>query len=261
MVKFFSISWLAILSIGLSMLITQPANEITLQAEIMGCGSNLHLYTFDGFGFKLVQSAQSKEQNFSFTIDQTDPQFFYIGPSERNAVPIILGQEKQISVKGDCGQLRQMEFVDSPINDGYRELKKKMEDYNRRNSSLMRSIQSTRNDPDKKEELLQQLKTLDEERLAFLNTNKQENPLFGSIVSLNTYLSFPHYGQDYDNELDYFAESFFKFADFKEDVYAKIPWTYESFKGYATTLSSVGLPDEIHKTYMEKALALIETAS
>lgn len=261
MAKFFSISWLFLALFGTSVLLPTNNDEITLEAQILGCGNTLHLYQFDGFGFSLVASSQNADQSFTFSIPESSPQFYYIGPSERNAVPIILGQEKKVSVKGNCGQLRQLEFVDSPINNGYAELKQKMEDFNRRNSILMRSIQNTRGDEAKKEELLQQLKGLDDERLSFLEQLKAENPLFGSIVSLNTYLSFPHNGQEYDNELGYYAETFFQFADFKDDIYARIPWTYESFKGYTTTLSQVGLPDEAHKFYLEKALNRIPAGS
>lgn len=261
MVNFFSVSRLVILLIGATALLPRTAEEVVLQAEITGCGNALHLYQFDGFGFSLVTSAESSQQQFRFQLPATNPQFYYLGPSERKAVPIILGQEKEIRVKGNCGQLRQLEFIDSPINDDYRELKGKMEGFNRQNSILIRSIQQTRGDEKKTEDLLAQLKSLDEERLSFLHQHQEENPLFGSIVSLNTYLSFPHNGEGYNNELGYYAEEFFQFADFKKEIYAHIPWTYESFKGYATTLSSVGLPDDAHKMYLEKALDRIPKAS
>lgn len=261
MVKFFSFSWLAVFLIGAISFLPTTEQEIKLEAEIIGCGNTLHLYQFDGFGFNLVQSAESSKQNFSFTLPETEPQFYYLGPSEVKSVPIILGKEKTVKVQGNCGQLRQIDFVDSPLNDGYRELKEKMEGFNRQNSILLRSIQTTRGDQAKTDDLLAQLKKLDEERLGFLNSLKEENPLFGSIVSLNTYLSFPHNGQEYDNELGYYAEEFFRFADFEDKQYAQIPWTYESFKGYATTLSSVGLPDDAHQMYLEKALNRIPEAS
>lgn len=261
MVKFFSINWLAFLLIGAVTLLPHAEEKIKVEAEIIGCGNTLHLYQFDGFGFNLVQSAESAKQNFSFTLPKTEPQFYYIGPSDRKAVPIILGQEEAVKIQGNCGQLRQVEFIDSPINDGYGELKDKMEDYNRQNSILIRSIQRVRGDEEKKAELLNQLKELDDERLSFLNTLKKENPLFGSIASLNTYLSFPHNGEGYNDELGYYAEEFFRFADFENEIYAQIPWTYESFQGYANTLSSVGLEDDVHKMYIEKALNRAPKAS
>ncbi|MCB0629205.1 MAG: TlpA family protein disulfide reductase [Lewinella sp.] len=136
-----------------------------------------------------------------------------------------------------------------------------MEDFNRQNSQLLRNLQRIQSDDSQKEDLLNSLKALDDERIAFLEKQKEDNPLFGSIVSLNTYLSYPHNGQEYDSELGYFADNFFRFADFSDEIYGKSPWTYESFKGYATTLSSVGLPDELHQHYMEKALDKIPAAS
>ncbi|PHN01335.1 hypothetical protein CRP01_37745 [Flavilitoribacter nigricans DSM 23189 = NBRC 102662] len=136
-----------------------------------------------------------------------------------------------------------------------------MEAFNRQNSILIRSIQTTRVDQEKTDDLMTQLKSLDDERLGFLKQLEEENPLFGSIASLNTYLSFPHNGEAYDNELGYYAEEFFRFADFEKDIYSRIPWTYESFKGYATTLSSVGMEDDAHQLYIEKALNRIPEAS
>lgn len=254
MVKFFSFSWLAVILIGAANLLPTSGEKIRLEAQIIGCGNTMHLYKFDGFGFHLVQSSESAKQEFSFSLPESAPQFYYLGPTERKAVPVILGQEKDVKIEGNCGQLRQANFVNSPINDGYRDLKEKMEDYNRQNSILIRSIQQVRNDEEKKTDLLAQLKSLDDERLGFLHKLQAENPLFGTIVSLNTYLSFPNNGEGYDNELGYYAEEFFRFADFKNELYATIPWTYESFKGYANTLSSVGLEDDVHKMYIEKAL-------
>lgn len=258
--KYFTFNALAAILIPLMFTLTPVEKEITLEAQILGCGNVMHLYQFDGFGFSLLQSAQNAQQNFTFQLTADEPGFYYIGPSERNAVPLILGDEQQVTVRGNCGQLRQLEFVDSPINDAYRELKAKMEDFNRQNTQLQRNLQRERG-ADRKEEMLNELKALDEERLAFLQQQEKDNPLFGTIVALNTYLSYPHNGQEYDSEIGYFADNFFRFADFTDENYGKSPWTYESFKGYATTLSSVGLPDDLHKHYMEKALAKIPTPS
>lgn len=261
MVKFFSVSWLAVLLIGWTLSLPNTEKEISLEAEITGCGNTLHLYQFDGFGFSEVFSATGENDVFRFKVPESDSRFYYIGPSERNAVPVILGQEPAIKVKGNCRQLRQLEFTGSPINDGYRELKEKMESFNQQNSEIIRSLQRVRGDEAQSEGLLSDLKKLDDERLDFLNQLKEENPLFASIVSLNTYLSFPHHGEGYDNELGYYAEEFFRFANFKDDIYAYIPWTYESFKGYVTTLSTVGLPDDAHLMYIEKSLNLLPSAS
>lgn len=263
MTKFYSFSWLTLLLIGAISLFPKSEKEIHLQAQITGCGTSLHLYQFDGFGFNLVQSDESKAFEFNFTLPESSPQFYYLGPSERKAVPIILGQEGIVKVSGNCAQLRQLDFSDSPINTAYVELKETMDNYNRRNTAIIRRLQGSQWDEtgQEKEKLMTELKELDTERLAFLEDLNASNPLFGSIVSLNTYLSFPHNGQEYDNELGYYAEEFFKFADFEEETFARIPWTYESFKGYATTLSSVGLPDDAHQMYLEKALNRTPEAS
>lgn len=260
MYNFFSFSALAVFFVSAFYIGKSAEKEITLEAQILGCGNVMHLYQFEGFGFSLVQSAQNAQQQFTFQVPAGDHGFYYIGPSERNAVPLILGQEEKVTIQGNCGQLRNLEYVNSPINDAYRELKSKMDEFNRENTQLQRGLQREREEA-KKEEMLAALKKLDEERIAFLQQQQKENPLFGSIVSLNTYLSYPHNGQEYDSELGYFADNFFQFADFSDEIYSKSPWTYESFKGYATTLSSVGLPDDLHKHYLEKALESIPAAS
>lgn len=261
MIKSLNITWLALLLFGASAFSTITEEQVSLEANITGCGQSLHLYQFDGFGFTLVQSAASEDEHFTFELPAGEPAFYYLGPSERNAVPIILGRESTVKVEGNCAQLRQLDFVQSPLNKSYAELKSQMQEYNRKNSILIRSIQRLQAEDEKRQDLLDQLKALDEERLAFLEKLKTDNPLFASIASLNTYLSFPHNGQEYDNELGYYAEEFFRFADFEQEVFAKIPWTYESFKGYATTLSSVGLPDDAHKLYLEKSLNRTPPAS
>ncbi len=48
--------------------------------------------------------------------------------------------------------------------------------------------------------------------------------------------------------------SFSSLRNFKEEIYGRLPWTYEAYKSYTTTISGVGLPDEKHMRIMEIAL-------
>lgn len=260
-IQFFSWSGMVLILLATVTLSSTEVKDITLRAQIEGCGNTLYLYTFDGFQFVEAAAAQQQQSGYEFQLPATEASFYYLGPSGRNAVPVILGAEAEVVVKGSCDKLRQLEFTTGGINVEYAQLKTQINDFQQRNTRLIRALQGARSDQTRSEGLLEQLKELDAERLAFLEELRQQNSLFADIAAVNTYLSYPHHGQEYDNEVGYYADSYFKFADFSSAAYNHLPWTYESFSNYTSTLSSVGLPDNIHQRYIEKSLDLAPAAS
>ncbi|MCB0651277.1 MAG: TlpA family protein disulfide reductase [Saprospiraceae bacterium] len=150
--------------------------------------------------------------------------------------------------------------ITSALNTDYDILKTQLNDYNRDKQQLIRQIQQTTN-ADIINNLKVKLKVVDDQQLNLLDSLKKVNPYFARVVGLNIFPSYENYGQNYTNGLDYFANEFFQFADFKEEVYGRLPWTYEAFKSYATTLSSVGLPNDKHQQILDIALKRVPEGS
>ncbi|MBE2208313.1 MAG: TlpA family protein disulfide reductase [Saprospiraceae bacterium] len=102
-----------------------------------------------------------------------------------------------------------------------------------------------------------QMKALDDQKLQLLDSLQRTQPYLAKIAALNTYLSWPNSQAGYSNEIEYFAKAFFKYADFKDEGYEGLPWVFEAFQGYASTLVNVGLDDATQKVYFEQMLEKI----
>ncbi len=230
-----------------------PNGEIQLVCMLPGCGNTLSIYEFDGSTFKEVMKTSAESDSiFSFQLEGSDPRFFYLGTNPQSAVPIILGPEQRVELRADCGRKLKVDFSKSAINSGYLLLKKRMNDLREKHVNLVNQYRRSRSNPDQLDQIVESMEVLDEQKVAFLDSLKLDNPYFAKIVALNTYTSFQADGQGYENEVAYFAERFFQYADLEDEDYNYMPWIYESFRGYVNTLSSVGLNNEKHKTSIEK---------
>jgi peroxiredoxin len=77
-----------------------------------------------------------------------------------------------------------------------------------------------------------------------LDSLRSSSPFLADILAINTYLSFPNYGRDFSNELDYFANMYFQQANLSDKSYNHIAYLHESFKNYTSTLASVNIPKQ-----------------
>lgn len=226
--------------------------EVKVICEVEGCIATLKLYRFDGINFTPVQDGKKTETGYEFSVPKSKPLFYYVGMNDQAVRPVILGTEDEVLVQGKCNRMRSAR-VKSKLNRAYDILKTELNGYNRSKQQYIRQLQKTR-DPEKIKSFKEKLKVIDDQQLDLLDSLQSANPYFAKVVGLNIFPSYENYGQNYTNGLDYFANEFFQFADFKEEVYGRLPWTYEAFKSYATTLSSVGLPNDKHQQLLEIAL-------
>lgn len=237
------------------------SQDVTVRCEIEGCGPMLRLFVFDG-SFKELQRAKLENNVYTFKIEVSkEPRFYYVGQVEANATPFLAGTEKELTIRGNCGMMKGLTIPGSKVNVEYNALKAEMDRHKAQTSDFMRQLQLAAGDYNKFQSVNVELKKLDDRRLSMLDSLKKANPLFSRILALNTYLSFNNYGSDYDDEIAYFANEYFKYADLKDEAYNYLPWVYESFKSYTMTLSGIGLPDETHRKYIEAAMWRIPKGS
>lgn len=213
--------------IGLVLLLTgwvgAWSQEVTLRCEIEGCGPILRLFVFDG-SFKEYQRAKLENNMYIFKIEASkEPRFYYVGQVEGNATPFLAGTEKELTVKGNCGMIRGLSFPGSKVNADYNALKAEMDSHKAQTSEYMRQLQRAAGDYNKFQTVNAELKKFDDRRLAKLDSLKKANPLFYRILALNTYLSFNNYGSEYEDEIAYFANEYFKYADLKDEAYNYLP--------------------------------------
>lgn len=236
---------------------------VTLTCKLSQCRGELALYRFNGLDFELAQKATVKSDSlFQFKVPQTkEPGFYYIGERKEMINPILLGTEKEVTVEGKCQGLRQAIASASPLNKQYEDVKNQINSLKRRASLLARSYQSAQGKMADMQKVAADMKTLDTEKLKFLDSLKQHQPFLSRIVALETYLSYPNNGDKYPNEVEYFASEFFRYADFNDKAYENLPWVYETFKTYAATLGPLGFEEGVLKSYFDKALQRIPKGS
>jgi peroxiredoxin len=231
-------------------------DQIVVKAHINGCGPVMHLFEFDGISFRKAYEAKTTSlNNYEFTIDKTEPQFYYIGQTPNDIKPILLGNEEGVIITGNCGSMRSAQLAGSPLNDDYQQLKYKINNFNAQTTKLVREYQKAGRNMDQLTEVIQKMKKLDEEKMIILDSLNNNHDFFGQVWAINTYLSYQNNKGAYQNELTYFANEFFGLVDFNDEIYNRLPWVYERFKTYTETLSRVRIPVEQHKTYIDNMLS------
>jgi peroxiredoxin len=239
----------------------QQKEEVVLRCELTDCVQRPSLFQFDGSTFRPVQGPKELEEGvYQFTVPAGTPEFYYVGTHSRNRLPLILGDESQVTVKSSCKGIAAAEFAGSPLNTAYLQLKEDMNQLKQSAQRLTRAYQISQEE--QRQKVAEQLQALDEKKLALLDSAKQQHPYLGRIVGLNTYLSYQNNKEDYPNEIEYFANEFFRFADFKDPAYDHLPWVYESFRSYTQVLASIPqLSSQQRIAYLEQTLSRFESGS
>lgn len=239
----------------------QQKEEVVLRCELTDCVQRPSLFQFDGRTFRPVQGPKELEKGvYQFSVPAGTPAFYYVGTHSRNRLPLILGGEPKVIVKSSCKGMAAAEFEGSPMNTAYLQLKEDMNRLKKSAQRLTRAYQMSKGEQQQK--VAEQLLALDEKKLALLDSAKQRHPYLGRIVGLNTYLSYQNNKGDYPNEIEYFANEFFRFADFKDPAYDHLPWVYESFRSYTQVLASIPqLSSEQRIAYLEQTLSRFEKGS
>ncbi len=231
------------------------ADPVKLVCELDGCSAPPKLYRFNGLGFTAVAEASVAENGaYEFSVTTAGPTFYYVGQQQDQLLPLILGPEAEVRLRGDCGRIKQADIQNSAFNTAYEALKKELDGFRIETSRLINQYRRVQNNEAERAEVATRLQQLDDRKLAFLDSLRRENPYFGAIASLNTYLSYQNNPGEYPDEIAYFANEYFRWADFSKEVYAGLPWVYEAFKSYTLTLSSINLPAEQQRAYLNAAI-------
>lgn len=240
-----------------------PAQEtITIKAETVGCSGPLFLYTFDGTAFKPTISSVALDGIYSFEIPQSAHRFYYIGPDATSLKPLILGTEQDVTLIEHCNNSKLFQIKNSFINKEYQDVKIIFGELAKESQRAVTTFRRGMKDPALKEEGIAMMAKIDEKRIALLDSLKQVNPFLARVASLNTYLSYYNYGEDkYASEIDYFTNEFFQFVDWSDEGYYQLPWVYEGFKSYTTTLSTVYKASEALQQSINIGLDAVPAAS
>ena len=220
--------------------------QSTLHVYADDCTQPPTLFRFDGSTFKPIKSLSGADGHYTVTVEDKTPRFYYVGTDPNAALLLILGAEKEITLRGQCASLRTAQIEGSPINQAYNDLKASFNQLHVRSQRAVTSYQRAAGKPEAQASALQTMTEVDSLRLLLLDSLEKTNPFLARIASLNTYLSYFQNGRETypGNEVGYFADTYFKFVDHKDAGYNDLPWVFESFKNYTQALAGTNLPDE-----------------
>ncbi|MEM8907716.1 MAG: TlpA disulfide reductase family protein [Bacteroidota bacterium] len=232
----------------------------TLTCILKSCkpGVPPSLYSYIGVGFEKIQPSKIiGKDTFQFQVPKKGHRFYYVGQEGKQKMPVILGEEIQVVLQGNCNTMRSATLPDSPINQAYNQVIQQITTFSNQSRQNNLTFQRATNDPAAMEKVKQDMKRLDEERLAYQKSLEGTQPFLAQLMGLTTYLSFQNNQGPYANEIDYFANTYFSQVDLKSPVYNNIPYVFEAFKNYSTTLGGQNIPETQLYQYFDQQLAAI----
>ncbi len=230
--------------------------EIKITVNTQGCeeGAVLSMMEFDGFNFTAFLSEPVKDGKTVFTLPETRPRVYYIGTTTGNMLPIILGSEENVQLTTACASFRNARVSGSPLNKGYSSLKSEIKTFKNSSRTMQRQLLMADGDAKEEEKAIFGMTQIDSQRLQLLDSLKRTQPFLGNVAELNTYLSYQLYGEGFPDELNYFVNMYFNYANWQNSDYQYNPWVFESTKAYAQTLSQVNIPDDQHALALNAVL-------
>jgi|APTNR8051073442_1049403.scaffolds.fasta_scaffold02255_12 peroxiredoxin len=259
----YSLRWIAVTALAISSIALAAQKTVKVTLQMQHCATEPRLYTFDGAAFREIQVAGGGQGHYSFTVPAGEPRFYYVGADANNHTPVILGSEESVNLQGDCNNPRNISVFNSTLNQQYAELKMEFGRLNTLAQRANMSYRSAMGNPTAMQQAVATMAEADQGRQHLLDSLRRHHPFLGRIAALNTYLSFPNNGQGrYPSELEYFAAEYFRFVDWKDEAYNHLPWVFESFKSYASTLADVpNLPEGQLQQYFDAVLKPIPAGS
>lgn len=255
--KYYATGLVTIFFFFLTAFTSEKEIKITVNTQDCEEGAVLSMMEFDGFNFTAFLSEPVKDGKTIFTIPETRPRVYYIGTTTGNMLPIILGSEENVELTTKCASFRSAKVSGSTLNEGYTSLKSEIKTFKNSSRSMQRQLLMADGDAKKEQKAILGMTKIDNQRLELLDSLKRTEPFLGNVAELNTYLNYQLYGEGFPDELNYFVNMYFNYANWQNSDYQYNPWVYESTKAYAQTLSSVNIPDEQHALALNNMLGKI----
>ncbi len=238
--------------------IIEKNNEhVTLNCELGDCKKDapLYLYRFDGYSFSIFKTALPDSNNvFTFKIPTSENQFYFVGAQQGKTKPIILGKEKNLTMQGNCSNIRKSQFVNSELNTDYEMAIGRFRSFQAKAKNLNRQLAQAARNPSAQKEVIANLKANDDDQIEMYNRMKEKHPFIGKIMATRMYLSFPNNKGAYPNEVEYYVNEFFTHLDLKDPDMDRIPALFETFRDYTTTLAAIKFDQAKMKIALDNVL-------
>ena len=233
------------------------AQEVTVR--VPNCEEQMYRFRFNGVSFVPVGPLEATtEGTYVLPNDAAGAQIAYLGPESGNPIPLVLDGKESFSVSGNCRKMSGAIILGSPANDAYNDLKKEFKNLNDATTRLTQTLSTRKPNTPAYETTKRQLKEYDDKKLARLAELQAEaDPFLASVLAVNLYSSFANTEKGYSNELMYYVNERFQYADFSQPVYATNPWVFEGYRDYTKTLVQAKVPAQMLEESLNQQLDLV----
>jgi thiol-disulfide isomerase/thioredoxin len=232
--------------------------QITIAINVTNCqGDSINIYQFDGIVFNRIKTLKSTatEHSYKLTIPKGKQEFYFFGQNVQELFPIILGQEDNIGIEGNCYAMGAWTIKNSKINPQYKGAMRRLGELINAGEAAFRGYTSVSADPAKRQAAEQELAKADRNKANFLDSIRKVNPFISKIVAPGILYSYQLNGKKYTTEQEYFAKEYFSQVDFKDEEYNILPTTFEVFKNYTNSIHSLSFTPQQQYDYVENWLS------
>ena len=244
------------------------ANSVKLKVRIpTTCAQDtLRLFIWQGTQISPIAeqfgSNKADVKEFVFQLKQVKEGIYYWGYNLQDLRMCYLGPEAELSFTAVCGQaLSQTSQMQSPLNQAMNEQMALYQERNSRFVALLQQYQEFQGLRNEKgmDSIRAEMGALDRQKRETLESlKKQKSPLY-RLAALNSYQSW-HAQNRGEIEQDYIAQRLFEFVDFKDPVYAQLPFFPETARSYALTLASLAMAPDKQRRYYDSLLTLVPSS-
>jgi peroxiredoxin len=221
---------------------------------------SIHILEHDGIALRILETVALEENvtglSFKFNIDKLEEGFYFLGLEPNNVKAIILGNEKEVMVKGSCKGLPAA-TVQSPINTQFSTAFAKVQQFNKDFSVQVNAIRGARGNAEIIKSATAEMGNIDTRKRQLLNETTTQSPFLGNVIGLYTYLSFQNNNKTYNNEIEYFGNEYFAFVNLSDPQFNRIPFLFDQVRQYTQTLTQVSQPNQVQEAFSNRLLSQI----
>ena len=222
-------------------------NSVNINGNLSSCNlDTLLFFELDGVSLRPVAKIPltKTESAIGFVLEINDlPKGFYLlgGGSQNNTRLMILGDEPEINITGQCKTFNKAPLPNSADNKLYEAAIKQSNEMSRKFNGMINQYRLARRDPVALKSVEERMAKLDQEKVDLLNSLKEKDDFIAKAIALRTYVSYQNNKETNQTEAEYFGKNFFQFVDFSDKAYNTMPLVHDNFRSYAQTLTRVGL--------------------
>ena len=239
-----------------------PAS-FSVQGEFAVCQmDSVKIYTRDGFEpVRILATAiEKRDDQAKFRLSGAlETGFYLLGQAPNNVATIILGDEHEVLLTGNCNSLDRFGKVSqSTWNENFEKLTRRMTNFERAGSRVSARLMNV-TDPQTIKQLETEGREIYQEQLKLLDSVRQSLPFLAKALAAQLYVPYdPQHGK---NRYIQQMEGFLKAVDLSDPELERIPMVHEFIGRLAQMLLAPSEDMEIGEQYIDGLLEQIPQQS